>query len=144
VSLLTVRPAFAQQFARRARDPRTVSGRRRRIRRFPLDSVAPIRRPYAVIQLNRTALNALLALAPNENDANRAASRSWYPCHCRRRFSRFRIEESPILSPELAAAFPDIKNLQRVEPRRSDRPARLDITPPGFTRSSRRRRHRLR
>ena len=65
---------------------------------------------YAVLRLNKPALDRLLAGAPLENAPAAAGGvvviRLPLPDG---RFSRFRVEESPMLAPELAAAFPTFK-----------------------------------
>ena len=78
---------------------------------------APTRRTnivgqYAILRLNKPALDKLLAAAPLENTPAAAAGSSVVislPLPDGR-FSRFRVEESPILAPDLAAAFPDFKS----------------------------------
>src|SRR5262245_868575 len=70
----------------------------------------PIAGPYAVLRLNRAALDAQLVRAPHENDFARPAQDIVITLPLPDgRFSRFRIEESPILAPELQAAFPEIR-----------------------------------
>jgi hypothetical protein len=89
--------------------------------------------PYGVMQLNRSALDSLLARAPNENDANRAAQPVLVTLPLPDgRFIPFSIEESPILAPEIAAAFPDIKTYRGSSLEDPTATARLDITPAGF------------
>ena len=134
VALLTARPVSAQQIVgagarsadglwQVATDQNLPAGQRR----------ADLTGPYAVVQLNRTALDALLALAPNENDLARAAQPVVVTLPLPDgRFSRFRIEESPILAPELAAAFPDIKTYRGSSLDDPTATARLDITQAGF------------
>jgi len=89
---------------------------------------------YAVVQLNRAGLDALLALTPLENDPaarTLAAIVITLPLPDGR-FSRFRIEESPILAPELAAAFPSIRTYRGIGLDDLTASARLDITERGF------------
>src|SRR6185436_8535397 len=70
---------------------------------------------YAVLRLNKPALDRLLAGAPLENAPAAAGGvvviRLPLPDG---RFSRFRVEESPMLAPELAAPFPNFKTYRGV------------------------------
>jgi hypothetical protein len=95
---------------------------------------ADIDGPYAVVQLDRSALEALLVRAPNETDPNRNAQPVvvvTLPLPDGR-FSRFRVEESPILAPDLAAAFPEIRTYRGAGLDDPTATARFDITPDGF------------
>lgn len=90
--------------------------------------------PYFVVQLNRAALDPLLARAPHEQATNRRALPDvvlTLPLPDGR-FSRFRIEESPTLAPELAAAFPEIKTYRGTGLDDPTATARFDLTPTGF------------
>lgn len=89
--------------------------------------------PYAVAQLDRGALDGLLGQAPNENAANRAdvAVIMTLPLPDGR-FSRFRIEESPIMEPGLAAKFPEIKTYRGVGLDDPTATVRFDLTLRGF------------
>lgn len=65
---------------------------------------------HAVLRLNKPALDKLLAGAPLENTPAAAGPPVVISLPLPDgRFSRFRVEESPVLSPELAAAFPSFK-----------------------------------
>jgi hypothetical protein len=65
---------------------------------------------YAILRLNKPALDRLLAGAPLENTAAAAGAAVVISLPLPDgRFSRFRVEESPVLAPELAAAFPSFK-----------------------------------
>ncbi|MEO8259431.1 MAG: hypothetical protein ABI868_18940 [Acidobacteriota bacterium] len=65
---------------------------------------------YAIVRLNKPALDALLAGAPLENTPAAAGAGVVISLPLPDgRFSRFRVEESPTLAPELAAAFPGFK-----------------------------------
>lgn len=90
--------------------------------------------PYAVLQLNRAALDAVLAGAPHEDAPNRADASNvvmTLPLPDGR-YSRFRIEESPILAPELQATFPELKTYRGVGVDDATATARLDLTVHGF------------
>ena len=65
---------------------------------------------YAVLRLNKPALDKLLAGAPLENTPAAAGEGVVISLPLPDgRFGRFRVEESPMLAPELAAAFPTFK-----------------------------------
>ena len=65
---------------------------------------------YAILRLNKPSLDRLLAAAPLENTPAAAGTSVVVSLPLPDgRFSRFRVEESPILAPELAAAFPGFK-----------------------------------
>ena len=67
---------------------------------------------YAILRLNKPALDKALKGAPLENTPAAAAPGAgvvFYLPLPDGRFSRFRVEESPTLAPDLAAAFPDFK-----------------------------------
>ncbi|MDX6694051.1 MAG: hypothetical protein QOF02_1654 [Blastocatellia bacterium] len=88
---------------------------------------------YRTFQLNQTALKNLLGQAPMEStgavsDAQVTMSLP-LPDGT---YSRFRIVESPIMAPELAAKFPEIKTYsgQGIDDRTAT--ARFDQTPDGF------------
>ena len=90
-------------------------------------------RKYLTFRLNQTVLSELLAKAPREfTDAARNTEvviRFPMPDGT---FSRFRIEDSPIMAPALAARFPEIKTyLGRGidDPKMS---TRFDMSPRGF------------
>lgn len=86
------------------------------------------------MQLNRGALDALLAQAPDERLTNRAAAPPvimTLPLPDGR-FSRFQIEESPILEPGLVAAFPAIKTYRGAGLDDPTATARVDVTLNGF------------
>ncbi len=89
---------------------------------------------YRTVQLNRPALEALLKVAPPQFSVPASVysleidvPRPYGP------FSRFRIEESPIMEPGLAARYPEIRTYvgQGIG---SDPTAsmRIDVTPRGF------------
>jgi hypothetical protein len=70
---------------------------------------------YAILRLNKPALDKLLAAAPLENTPAAAATSVVISLPLPDgRFSRFRVEESPMLAPELAAAFPGFKTYRGI------------------------------
>jgi reprolysin-like metallo-peptidase family M12B/Calx-beta domain-containing protein len=85
------------------------------------------------LRLNREALKRLLDKAPLEfTDEARTSQVVMTVPIPDGRFDRFRIEESPIMAPELAAKFPEIKTYRG---QGIDDPAatiRFDVTPKGF------------
>ncbi|MGE3510219.1 MAG: reprolysin-like metallopeptidase, partial [Vicinamibacterales bacterium] len=91
-------------------------------------------RAYSVQRLNRPAFIALLGQAPLERTGARPGASPLVielPLPDGR-YSRFRIEESPILDPALAAAFPDIKTYRGSGVDDPTATVRFDITPNGF------------
>ncbi|PYS24520.1 MAG: hypothetical protein DMF72_04710, partial [Acidobacteria bacterium] len=88
---------------------------------------------YRELSLNETAERKLLSHAPMEFTT--AASQTQVVITLPMpdgTFARFRVEESPMMAPELAAHFPDIKTYRG---RGLDDPTattRLDVTPAGF------------
>ena len=61
-----------------------------------------------VVRLNKAALDELLRNAPREGSATPSTVIVALPMPDGT-FARFRVVESPMLAPELAAAFPDIR-----------------------------------
>lgn len=89
--------------------------------------------PYAVVRLNKSALDSRLAQAPREDD--RMPPREDVVIALPLpdgRFSRFRIEELQMLAPELAQAFPEIKTYRGAGLDDPTATARLDWTADGF------------
>ena len=90
--------------------------------------------PHTIVQLDRAALDNRLANAPLETAQNRAAAGVAVTMALPLpdgRFSTFRIEESPILAPELAAVFPDIRTYRGIGVDDATATARLDLTRTG-------------
>ena len=88
---------------------------------------------YRTLRLNKSALQQRLSQAPME--FTEAARNSEVVVTMPMRdgeFHRFRIEESPIMAPELAAKFPEIKTYrgQGIDDRTAT--IRFDVTPTGF------------
>jgi hypothetical protein len=88
---------------------------------------------YRTFRLNRTALKGLLDAAPLEYAGagrdNRAQMTLPLPDGT---YSRFSIVESPIMAPELAAQFPEIKTYSGQGIDDQTATARFDVTPAGF------------
>jgi hypothetical protein len=68
-----------------------------------------ITRPFAVVRLNKQTFDARINLAPREGDRTRAAGVVMTLPMPDGTFARFRVVESPIVAPELAAVFPGIR-----------------------------------
>jgi hypothetical protein len=88
---------------------------------------------YRALALDETALGVLLALAPHErtSGAHDAPTVLTLPLPDGG-FGRFQIEESPIMAPQLAARFPEIRTFAAQGLDEPTASARLDITPAGF------------
>ncbi|MCX6896832.1 MAG: M12 family metallo-peptidase [Verrucomicrobia bacterium] len=91
---------------------------------------------FLAVTLDHTAMRAALALAPLESataakSATATASEITLPLPDGT-FQRFTVVESPVMAPELAALFPEIKTYfaQGVDDPAAT--ARLDLTPAGF------------
>jgi hypothetical protein len=88
---------------------------------------------YAVLRLNKPALDTLLAGAPLENTPAAAGANVIISLPLPDgRFSRFRVEESPVLAPELAAAFPNFKTYRGIGLDDPTASARFGWTDAGF------------
>lgn len=108
--------------------------------RAPLDAgpgyCVPGPRPEGgvVVDLDRAALAALLAAAPVER---RGEPLAWYGLkvelpHPEGGLVRCRVADSPVMVPELAARYPEIRSCV-VESSRRDAWGRLELTPRGLT-----------
>ena len=88
---------------------------------------------YRTLQLNRSALANLLATAPPEfsGPIKTKGTELQIPLPSGG-FGRFRIQESPIMEPELAAQFPQIKTYVGQGIDDPTATMRIDFTPQGF------------
>ncbi len=88
---------------------------------------------YLTLRLNKAALVQLLNQAPKEfsADARERPVVLELPMPDGA-FQRFRIEESPIMEPELAAKFPEIKTYKGQSLDDPTATTRFDLTPQGF------------
>ncbi|MGI8641390.1 MAG: reprolysin-like metallopeptidase, partial [Pyrinomonadaceae bacterium] len=88
---------------------------------------------YLVFRLNKTALTKLLAEAPAEfTEAVQEKSVIMELPMPDGTFARFRIEESSVLEPDLAARFPEIKSYRGQGIDDASLTTRFDWTPQGF------------
>jgi hypothetical protein len=88
---------------------------------------------YLTLRLNRGALDALLAQAPMERDVPVQSSASTLSLPLPDgSYGEFRIVESPIMEPELAAKFPEIRTWLGQGIDDPTATARFDLTPAGF------------
>jgi hypothetical protein len=88
---------------------------------------------YRTVTLNRTELDNLLRQAPNESTVKAKNSPVIISLPLPNGgFGRFRIVESPVMAPELAAQFPEIKTYagQGIDDGTAN--VRFDVTPHGF------------
>ena len=97
----------------------------------PRRAIVPL--TYRTVQLNRGALEELLKQAPPEF----SVPTSVYSLELdvpmpSGKFSRFRIEESPVMEPLLAARYPEIKTYVGQGIDDPSATMRLDLTPRGF------------
>lgn len=126
---LTVRPVFAQSPAVSPDGAwQTIAAERLPAAQRRPDLVGP----HTFVQLDRAALDARLAQAPLETAQNRDAAVVLTLPLPDGRFTRFRIEESPILAPELAAAFPSFRTYRGVGLDDPTASARIDLTLTGL------------
>jgi hypothetical protein len=90
-------------------------------------------RAFRELQINRTALIAILGSAPLDSGdaakANRVELTLPFPDGT---FARFAIVESPIMEPELASRFPEIKTYRGQGLDEATATTRFDWTPQGF------------
>ena len=63
---------------------------------------------FAIVRLNKAAFDRAVRLAPKDGSGRESNVILALPIPGRT-LSRFRVTESPMLAPELAAAFPDIR-----------------------------------
>lgn len=89
------------------------------------------RSPHAIVRLDRDALDQLFARAPHEDDAGTAQPILTLPLPDGR-FASFRIAETSVLSPALAAAFPEFKTIRGIAAGDPTATARIDWTADGF------------
>jgi hypothetical protein len=88
---------------------------------------------YAVVRLNKSALDSQLARAPRDGAPPSPGQDVVIALPLPDgRFSRFRIEETAMLAPELAQAFPEIKTYRGAGVDDPTATARLDWTSDGF------------
>ncbi|HAD11028.1 MAG TPA: hypothetical protein DCF33_01185 [Saprospirales bacterium] len=88
---------------------------------------------YRVLRLDLSAIKSTLATAPAEN--NQAGYNNGIELHfpmADGTFSRFRVWYAPIMAPELAAKYPDIKTYAGYNLDDPGTIIRLDVTPAGF------------
>jgi uncharacterized protein (TIGR03437 family) len=88
-------------------------------------------RASRTLRLNRTMLAQTLAAAPLEADGKVSATMLALPLPDGR-MANFRLENSPVLPPTLAAKYPDIQTYRGVAADSVGATMRCDITPRGF------------
>jgi hypothetical protein len=87
---------------------------------------------YKAFRLNRTALNGILERAPREFSSITVAETILTLPLPDGAFARFRIENSPIMEPALAAKYPEIQSFRGQGIDNPSATARFDISPNGF------------
>ncbi|MBL8245023.1 MAG: hypothetical protein JNL89_12565, partial [Rhodanobacteraceae bacterium] len=126
--ILTCAPAFAEDSADGVWSDVAEPGIPRS---GPSQRVLPL--AYRTVALDRDALDGLLAQAPQERDVppGRSAARVSLPLPGGG-YGEFQIVEAPIMEPELAAKFPEIRTFlgQGIDDRTAT--LRFDVTPQGF------------
>ncbi|QQR74578.1 MAG: hypothetical protein IPJ17_03025 [Holophagales bacterium] len=90
-------------------------------------------RAARVVRLDRAALTALLAAAPAEMDAPRGLAELELPIpDPDGGILRFRVVDSPVMAPELAARYPEIRTFRLIGAGGDALTGRADWTPHGF------------
>jgi Metallo-peptidase family M12B Reprolysin-like/Calx-beta domain/CHRD domain len=90
-------------------------------------------RAYRTLRLDRARLVSVLQQAPVEfSEAAKTRSVELSLPMPEGSFARFRIENSPIMAPELAAQFPEIKTYKGQSLDDGSTTTRFDLTPQGF------------
>jgi hypothetical protein len=87
--------------------------------------------PHAVIRLDKAALDQIFARAPHEDSAGEPQPALTLPLPDGR-FAGFRITQTDVLSPALAAAYPQFKTFRGVAVGDPASTARIDWTADGF------------
>ncbi len=88
---------------------------------------------YRTVALDSVALEGVLQAAPLEGSANAQAAETIFALPLPGGdYGRFRIEESPIMAPELAARYPEIRTFRGQGIDDPAAVARFDLTPAGF------------
>ncbi len=88
---------------------------------------------YRAVAVDQAALEAVLGAAPLETSANALVANVILELPLPDGgFERFRIEESPIMAPELAAKFPEIRTFRGQGLDDPTATTRFDLTPTGF------------
>ncbi len=105
------------------------AGARRAADTSPLTAALTASRP---LTLNETGLRAALALAPLESKGNAAKPLLLTLPLPDGSNARFAVREAPVMAPELAAKFPEIKTYVGVGLDDAQATVRLDLTPRGF------------
>jgi hypothetical protein len=85
---------------------------------------------YRTLSLNLQNISEFLASAPNENKGSQNPSILSLP-YPDGTIKDFYIVESPVMAPELAAKFPEIKTFSGWSPHHPGTTMRMDITPRG-------------
>ncbi len=100
----------------------------------PVSSDATVERipsRFLTARLNLSAFGALMARVPRESSAAAASRPTLTLPMPDGRMARFRVVESPVMEPELAAQFPGIRTYSAQGVDDPDATARLDWTPEG-------------
>jgi hypothetical protein len=105
------------------------AGARRAADASPLTAALTASRP---LTLNETGLRAALATAPLESKGNAAKPLLLTLPLPDGSSARFAVREAPVMAPELAAKFPEIKTYVGVGLDDAQATVRLDLTPRGF------------
>ena len=87
--------------------------------------------PHAIVRLNKEALDQVFARAPHEDSGSATQPVLTLPLPDGR-FAGFRIAETSVLNPALAAAYPQFKTMRGVAVDDPSATARIDWTADGF------------
>lgn len=128
----SIQPASAQSSGRVWRDVSERSIAAAKTRRTSAANRTVVPQVYRTLQLDRSALETQLKSVPPEFGVPMEISSEFEIPLPDGKFARFHLQESPIMEPELAAKFPEIKTYVGQGIDDPTATMRMDLTPRGF------------